>query len=71
MEELRLAYAQNSKAIRTLTKLLDAAQRAQINGKYLALGKIIKEAKKISDKLSEDKDEDLAYKKVSGIVIEN
>jgi predicted S18 family serine protease len=53
VEQLKLISAQNASAIKTLAKLLDAAQRAQHQGKYLALGKIITEAKKLSDVLGE------------------
>lgn len=44
----------NKEAAEILEKLLDAAGRARDKGKYLALGKILDSAKKLSNKVKED-----------------
>jgi len=49
-----LITPKNPEAIRALSKLLQAAQRAQSQGKYLALSKIISEARKLSDRMDHD-----------------
>jgi hypothetical protein len=43
----------DQKALRLLNKLLLAAQKAQIEGKHVALSKIINEANKLSSKLND------------------
>lgn len=43
-----------AKAVSYLNKLLNAADTAQQQGKYLALNKVLKEAKKLSEKIREN-----------------
>lgn len=55
----------DQRALRLLNKLLIAAERAQIEGKHIALSKIISEANKLSNKLND------SIERTSNLGIEN
>ncbi len=67
----------DQKALKLLNKLLVAAQKAQIEGKHVALSKIISEANKLSHKLNDSIDraalartDNKEYKLVYGEIVE-
>lgn len=53
MRKVGLNYTNSKQAVKYLNKLLTAADTAQKRGKYLALDKVLTEAKKLSDLIHE------------------
>jgi hypothetical protein len=54
MRKVSISTNNSSKAVSYLNKLLNAADTAQQQGKYLALNKVLKEAKRLSEHIREN-----------------
>jgi hypothetical protein len=73
---MEIGTDKQEKTIRLLSKLLSAAEKAQAEGKHIALSKIIKEASRISTHLNRSAEaaflarENLSYRPVTGVIID-